>query len=276
MKINPSFAIIAASAMVAGAVFAQDADKPAESPQPKEETKNVSPEEMKSDISYFLGFQNGRQMGQIPTLTIDDIDAENFMKGIKDGMVNKPAKEQEALQASLAAFQKLIDQRIAEQGKVNLEASKKFMEENGKKEGVVTTPSGLQYKVINKGGDTKYDAAKNKEPMFTIKYKGTLPDGTVFDETKGEAIDMPLQVIPGFAEALKTMPVGAKWEVFIPAELAYGENSPGAPIQPNNALIFEIELEGIKEAPEPSGSPMQISPEQLQQMLEAQQQQQGK
>ena len=70
--------------------------------------------------------------------------------------------------------------------------------------------------------------------MFKVKYKGTLLDGTVFDDTKGKSVELPLQVIPGFAEALTTMPVGSKWIVYIPSELAYGENTPGAPIEPNS------------------------------------------
>lgn len=89
----------------------------------------------------------------------------------------------------------------------------------------------------------------------------------MFDDTKGKSVELPLQVIPGFAEALTTMPVGSKWIVYIPSELAYGENTPGAPIEPNSPLIFDLELDGISEAPAPQGGPMSISPEQLQEML---------
>ena len=101
---------------------------------------------MKKDLGYFLGFQSGQQLGSVPTLTFDDLDQESFLQGIKDGMVRKPAKDQDQLKPALDAFQKQIDERIAAKAKSNLEASKKFMEENGKKEGVVTTKSGLQYK----------------------------------------------------------------------------------------------------------------------------------
>lgn len=269
MKITPSIALIAVSALLAGVAGAQD--KAAEIPaadQPKQEKQiTVSPEQMKKDLGYFLGFQNGQQMGSIPTLTFADVDEASLLQGIKDGMVRKPAKDQEALKASLDAFQKLIDERVAAKGKANLDASKTFMEENGKKEGVVTTKSGLQYKVVNKGGEEKFDEKKFKNPMFKVKYKGTLLDGTVFDDTKGKAIDLPLQVIPGFAEALTSMPVGSKWIVYIPSELAYGENAPGAPIEPNSPLVFELELDGIADAPAPQGGGMSISPEQLQEML---------
>ena len=88
---------------------------------------------MKKDLGYFLGFQSGQQLGSIPTLTFDDLDQESFLQGIKDGMVRKPAKDQEQLKPSLDAFQKQIDERISAKAKANLEASKKFMEENGKK-----------------------------------------------------------------------------------------------------------------------------------------------
>ena len=246
MKMKPSIALFAASALLAGVAGAQE--KAAEAPaadQPKQEKEiTVSPEQMKKDLGYFLGFQSGQQLGSIPTLTFDDLDQESFLQGIKDGMVRKPAKDQEQLKPALDAFQKQIDERISAKAK-----------------------AGLQYKVVNKGGEEKFDEKKFKNPMFKVKYKGTLLDGTVFDDTKGKSVELPLQVIPGFAEALTTMPVGSKWIVYIPSELAYGENTPGAPIEPNSPLIFDLELDGISEAPAPQGGPMSISPEQLQEML---------
>lgn len=277
MKKNPTIALLVASAMFAGVASADEvaAKAPAENQakEQKTEATQVDPAQLKQDIGYFLGFQNGRQMSEIPTLTVEDIDIESFMKGIKDGISGgKPAKEQEAIKGSLDAFQKTINARMEKMSSDNLDASKKFMEENAKKEGVQKTDTGLQYKVIAKGGDKKFDEKANKNPLFSVKYKGTKLDGTVFDESV-ETVDFPLEVIPGFAEALKMMPIGAKWQVFIPAELAYGKNAPGGKIQPNEALIFDIELEGIKEAPEaPQGGGMSLTPEQLQQLM----QQQGK
>lgn len=269
MKMNPSMAVIAAAAFFAGVAGALE--KAAESPAPEQNKQEkeitVSTEQMKKDLGYFLGFQSGQQLSTIPTLTFEDMDQDSFLQGIKDGMVRKPAKDMDALKPALDTFQKQIDGRIATKAKANLEAGKKFLEENGKKDGVVTTKSGLQYKVVNKGGEEKFDEKKFKNPMFKVKYKGTLMDGTVFDETKGKSVDLPLQVIPGFAEALTTMPIGSQWIVYIPAELAYGENAPGAPIEPNSLLIFDLTLEGISDAPMPQGAPMNISPEQLQEML---------
>ena len=114
---------------------------------------------------------------------------------------------------------------------------------------------------MNKGGEEKFDEKKFKNPMFKVKYKGTLLDGTVFDDTKGKSVELPLQVIPGFAEALTTMPC------LLYTSPSPRDATPGAPIEPNSPLIFDLELDGISEAPAPQGGPMSISPEQLQEML---------
>ncbi len=117
---------------------------------------------------------------------------------------------------------------------------------------MVTTESGLQYEIMEKGGEEKYSEPKEGEPdkQFMVNYKGTLIDGTEFDASpEGSPVPMTLQVIPGFKEAITTMPVGAKWKLFIPSELAYGEERRSAEIAPNTALIFELELVEIKDAP---------------------------
>ncbi len=273
MKMNTSIALIAASALMAGVVGAQDnAAAPAAEPTNQAKETKVSKEDMKKALGYFLGVQSGGQFSSIPTLTVDDIDWEAFNQGFADGLKRKPSKTQEELTAALDAFQDEINNRIEAQAKKNEELGKKFLEENAKKEGVVTTASGLQYKVINKGGDTKFDESKFKEPLFKLKYKGSLIDGTVFDQSpEGESVEFPLQLIPGFTEALKTMPIGAKWTIYVPAELGYGKNAPaGSAIEPGSVLIFDIELEDIIEAPQQQGMPMQLSPEQLQQLLNQQ------
>lgn len=268
MKIHTSIAMIAASAMLVGITGAQDQAAPA-SDTNTQPNITVTPEQIKKNLGYFFGYQTGRQIGSYPTISADDFDQEAFMQAVKDGMTGaKPAVAQEEMQATLAAFQKVMDERLAALSAKNLEASKKFMEENGKKDGITTTKSGLQYKVVKAGGAEKFDEAKFKNPVFKLKYTGTLTDGTQFDSSNGQSVEFPLQVIPGFAEALKTMPIGAQWIVYIPAELAYGENSPTPAIPVNSALVFDIELEGIAEGPEaPQGGEMNISPEQLQEML---------
>lgn len=266
MKSTAPFAFALATAMLTGFAVSQDA-APAPAGQPAEA---VSPQDMKNDVSYFLGFQNGNQMSSIPTLTADDIDMDEFIKGIRDGMTGgDPKVDQLKIQKSLEQFQEIITGRVEEMAKKNLETSKQFMAENGKKDGIVTTDTGLQYRVDKKGEGKKYVEADYKNPLFKIQYKGSKIDGTVFDETKGEAIEMPLQVIPGFAEALKLMPVGSTWTVYIPAELAYGENAPSTRIEPNEALIFELQLEDIIEGPEDQGG-MPFTQEQLQQLLQQQ------
>jgi FKBP-type peptidyl-prolyl cis-trans isomerase FklB len=125
------------------------------------------------------------------------------------------------------------------------DAGESFLAENAKKEGVKTTASGLQYKVIKSG------TGESPKPTDTVKvhYHGTLIDGTVFDSSvqRGEPISFPVtRVIPGWVEALQLMKVGDKWQLFIPARLAYGEQSPSPKIGPNSTLIFEVELLGIE------------------------------
>lgn len=135
MKMNPSIALFAVSALLAGAAGAQE--KAAEVPaadQPKQEKEiTVSPEQMKKDLGYFLGFQSGQQLGSIPTLTFDDLDQESFLQGIKDGMVRKPAKDQEQLKPALDAFQKQIDERISAKAKANLRPARSSWRKTAKR-----------------------------------------------------------------------------------------------------------------------------------------------
>ena len=139
----------------------------------------------------------------------------------------------------------MIHKRTEAKGEANLELGRKYMEENGKRAEVTTTASGLQYEVLVAGGSEKYDAAKHGDaPTAEVMYKGTLVDGTVFDQSAQPVKFNIRQVIPGFTEALTLMPIGAKWKVTIPANLAYGANGPGS-IGPNSTLIFEMELLGM-------------------------------
>ena len=134
---------------------------------------------------------------------------------------------------------------IKEQGQENQEQGETFLAENGKKEGVVSLPSGLQYKVVDEGtGETP--AATD---TVVTHYRGTLIDGKEFDSShrRGEPANFPVnRVIAGWTEALQLMQVGAKWELFIPPDLAYGERGAGREIGPHSTLIFEIELIGIQ------------------------------
>ncbi len=217
----------------------------------------LDPAVIKSDSSYALGFRTGggfaQQFGKFG-VGADDLDPEIFLKGfmaaIKGG---KPELEEVKLQAAMEALGEMLQGREKEKAAANLEAGKKFLETNGKRKAVTTTKSGLQYEVITKGGSEKYVAPKEgakDNKQFLVNYKGTLIDGKEFDASPpGEPVPMTLQVVPGFKEALTTMPVGAKWKLFLPSELAYGEERRSAEIAPNSVLIFELELVKIQDAP---------------------------
>jgi len=132
-----------------------------------------------------------------------------------------------------------------EMGEKNLKEGEAFLQENAKREGVVALPSGLQYEVIEEG------TGKSPKPgdEVTVHYRGTLVDGTVFDSSyeRGEPVTFPVEgVIPGWTEALQLMKEGAKWKLFIPPSLAYGERGAGQVIGPNATLLFEVELISVQ------------------------------
>ncbi|MEO5913471.1 MAG: FKBP-type peptidyl-prolyl cis-trans isomerase N-terminal domain-containing protein [Luteolibacter sp.] len=224
----------------------------------------LDPAVIKADSSYALGFRTGggftQQFGKFG-VGAADLDMDNFVKGfsaaIKGG---KPELEEAKLQAAMEALGEMLQGREKEAAVANLAAGKKFLEENGKRKEVTTNKSGLQYEVITKGGDEKYVAPKEGEEankQFLVHYKGTLIDGKQFDASpEGEPVPMTLQVVDGFKEALTTMPVGAKWKLFMPSELAYGEQRRSADIGPNSVLIFDLELVKIEDAPAPEGGGM--------------------
>jgi FKBP-type peptidyl-prolyl cis-trans isomerase len=223
----------------------------------------LDPAVVKSDSSYALGFRMGntfsQQFGRFG-VGHGDLDEANFIKGfmaaIKGG---KPEVEEAKLQAAMQALGDMLQNREKETAAANLEAGKKFLEANGKREGVITTKSGLQYEIINKGGDEKYVAPKDDKEdnkQFLVNYKGTLIDGKEFDSSPpGQPVPMTLQVVEGFKEALTNMPVGAKWKLYVPSNLAYGEERRSADIGPNCTLIFELELIKIEDAPAQQGMP---------------------
>ena len=224
----------------------------------------LDPAVVKSDSSYALGFRMGntfsQQFGRFG-VTAADIEQETFIKGFMSAIKgDKPELEEAKLQAAMQALGDMLQKREKESAEANLAAGKKFLEENAKREGVITTKSGLQYEILAKGGEEKYVAPKEGEEdnkQFLVNYKGTLIDGKEFDASpEGQPVPMTLQVVEGFKEALTTMPVGAKWKVFLPSELAYGEERRSADIGPNSALVFELELVKIEDAPAaPQGMP---------------------
>jgi FKBP-type peptidyl-prolyl cis-trans isomerase len=242
------------------------AQTPADSPAKSEATTpaievpakpKLDPAVIKTDSSYALGYRTGstfsQQFGRFG-VGADDIQQESFIKGFMVAVKgDKPELEEAKLQAAMQALGDLLQAREKETGAANLEAGKKFLEENAKREGVTTTKSGLQYEVLAKGGEEKYvapkDAAKDNK-QFMVHYKGTLINGKQFDASpEGEPVPMTLQVVEGFKEALTTMPVGAKWKLFLPSNIAYGAERRSTDIGPNSTLIFELELVKIQDAP---------------------------
>lgn len=204
---------------------------------------------MKEVMSYLIGYRLGSQIlpQMLPGVLGDDLAGDKLAKGIMDALGGDMDMDIANGQAERYQheFIAMLQARADKRGQENLELGRRYMEGNGKREGVVTTASGLQYEVITPGSGETYDTAKHGDaPTAEVMYKGTLVDGTVFDQSRQPVKFNIRQVIPGFTEALKLMPVGAKWRVTIPANLAYGANGPGS-IGPNSTLIFEMELLGL-------------------------------
>ena len=211
----------------------------------------------KKDQAYLLGLQIGSQMagpqaikGMNHQLFADDstmtVNKSDILAGVFAGVLNKDMKiTPEEAQVLIQKMMESIKGKAAEKKYAdNKAAGEKFLAENKTKEGVKTTASGLQYKVITEGkGEIPNDTCKVK-----VNYRGKLIDGTEFESTytRNEPFVTNVGgVIKGWTEALKMMPVGAKWELYIPQELAYGSRDMGQ-IKPFSALVFEIELLGIE------------------------------
>lgn len=187
-------------------------------------------------LSYAIGLNiaNNLKVSGFANLSVEDFaDAVNTVfKGESAKMTDAEAKK-----VIQDYFEKAEKEKLAK----NLEEGEKFLAENGKREGVVTLPSGLQYEVITEGTGKKPSASDT----VSCHYHGTLIDGTVFDSSvmRNQPAEFPVSgVIKGWIEALQLMSEGAKWKLFIPANLAYGERGAGQSIEPNSTLIFEVEL----------------------------------
>jgi len=190
----------------------------------------------KEKVSYIIGMDIG---GNLKKQSID-IDPNILAKGIQDALGGaKSLLTDQEMQETMVAFQKELMEKHKKQGE-------DFLAENKKKEGVKTLPSGLQYKVIKAGTGKKPKA----DDTVTANYRGTLIDGMEFDSSykRGQPGTFRVSgVIPGWTEALQLMEEGAKWQLYVPSNLAYGQRGAGKVIGPNTALIFEIELVSIQE-----------------------------
>ena len=190
-------------------------------------------------VSYGIGATIGRNLKKDG---LDSIDVDLLARGIKEVFAGKDLVfTPEAAQAVIQAYVQGIQSK---KGEASVNAGKKFLEENSKKPGVITLPSGLQYMVIKQGTGPK----PGLEDKVTTHYHGTLLDGKVFDSSvdRGQPVSFAVNgVIPGWTEALQLMPVGSKWKLFVPSNLAYGERGAGGDIGPNETLIFDVELISI-------------------------------
>jgi FKBP-type peptidyl-prolyl cis-trans isomerase FklB len=195
----------------------------------------------KEKVSYSIGLNVGRNLGSDLKKQSIDIDPNMVAKGIQDALSGaNPLLSNEEVQETMVAFQKEMSEKQKQRGEA-------FLAENKKKEGVKTLASGLQYKVVKAGSGKK----PKLNDTVTVHYRGTLIDGTEFDSSfrRGKPATFPVSgVIPGWTEALPLMEEGAKWQLFIPPKLAYGEPGAGGLIGPNATLIFEVELISIQES----------------------------
>jgi len=188
-------------------------------------------------VSYAIGMAMGQGMKpQFP-----ELNPQILAKGLQDAYADAEgtlfANEQEAN----AYVQQYMMKQAKIQGEKNLEEGENFLAENGKRSGVTTLESGLQYEILEEGNGAK----PSLEDKVSCHYHGTLIDGSVFDSSveRGKPASFPVNgVIKGWTEALQLMSVGSKWKLYLPAELAYGERGAGRDIGPNSALIFEVEL----------------------------------
>ena len=189
-----------------------------------------------------------------------EINPEAFTAGIRDGIAQKPQLTQDQIKEVMTAFQKDMQAKQKAAGEKHAAEGAKFLEENKKKEGVKTTASGLQYKVIKEGTGPQPKATD----MVTANYRGTLIDGTEFDSSykRGQPSKFALNgVIKGWTEALQLMKVGSKYQLFVPSDLAYGERvPPGSSIPFNSTLIFEVELMDVQPGPTPAAAPPSGAP----------------
>jgi len=190
-------------------------------------------------VSYSLGVNIGENIKK----QFADINLDNFEAGIKD-VLEKELEAKISDNQAQAIINSYFSKKQKKESESMIEKGANFLQENAKREGVTTLPSGLQYEIITEGTGPK----PTLEDNVTTHYHGTLIDGTVFDSSvdRGEPASFPVGgVIKGWTEALQLMSVGSKWKLYVPYDLAYGERGAGAQIGPYSTLIFEVELISI-------------------------------
>jgi FKBP-type peptidyl-prolyl cis-trans isomerase FklB len=208
--------------------------------------KSTQLKDQKDKVSYSIGMQIGFNLSRQKV----EVNPDVLIAGIKDAIAGKPQLNPDQVKEVMAAFEKDMEKKQKEAGEKNKTEGAKFLEENKKKEGVKTTSTGLQYKVLKEGTGAQPKASDT----VSVNYRGILINGTEFDSSykRGQPATFPVNgVIKGWSEALQLMKAGSKYQLFIPSNLAYGERAVGGDIGPNSTLIFEVELLEVKPPPTP-------------------------
>ena len=208
---------------------------------------SATPVTDRAELSYALGYEAGLDLGQRKL----DVDINTILRGVQDGYSRKnPEYSPQTMQRVLQAMQsRMVAEARAAYQKLatdNLQKARAFFAENGKKKGVVTLPSGVQYKVLDGSGGNKSPTVDSE---VTLQYRGQFLDGTVFADTadSGKPAVFPVnQMIPGWRQIITRMHVGDHWQVFVPPDQAYGIRGDLPRIGPNEALVFDIQLLGVK------------------------------
>jgi FKBP-type peptidyl-prolyl cis-trans isomerase FklB len=238
---------IAAGMVLVGNVLAQQTPAANPQPGPAPESSNASAFKTQKDkVSYAIGMNIGTTLHKQSV----EIDPKVFQQGLQDALAGgKTLLSEEEERAVLTELQndmrKKQQEKMQQAGEANKKEGEAFLTANKGKDGVVTLPSGLQYKIITSGTGPKPTASDS----VVCNYRGTLIDGKEFDSSykRGQPATFPVGgVIKGWTEALQLMPVGSKWQLFVPSDLAYGERGQGGDIGPNATLIFEVELMSIE------------------------------
>lgn len=220
-------------AVFAAAVLATTATPPAQA------QSEPALESVTQRFSYAVGLQLGQRLS---SQGLQDVDSAAIAAAIEDVLNRREPRLSIAdMQEAATAYQAMLNERLAEQAAANSKAENEFLAANKTRDGIVELPSGVQYRIIEEGEG----AQPAKDAEVTVHYRGRLIDGTEFDSSyqRGEPTNLKLdQVIEGWQEVLPQMKEGAKWEIFVPSALAYGDRGAGTAIGPNQTLVFEIEL----------------------------------